>query len=51
MAQNFLRASGAALAIRHYVSYKFIEFDDGDEMDMNSAELHHAIQLAHEMLE
>ena len=25
-----------------------IEFDDGDEMDMNSAELHHAIQLAQE---
>ena len=23
-----------------------IEFDDGDEMDMNSAELRHAIQLA-----
>ena len=25
-----------------------IEFDDGDEMDMNSTELHHAIQLAQE---
>ena len=74
MAQNFLRAYGAALVIWHQISYEFIqdgitcyyppqlddrtgdmdpelfhiEFDDGDEMDMNSAELHHAIQLAQE---